>query len=290
MVLMPSTNGTRTSLMTKRKINPYAEFVLPCSSIDRTVYVTSSSNFHGLWGLWCKVEGMSEQDRQDVCEALLEEIFFCGYDFYDDWYPILSRIRSADVRSWLLGTRDGILFPGYSPAEFFSGIVPGVNPRNVWSTDLSTAMRTAQIAERVAAFWLPSTTLATGAFCGWEHILSHQGIYRVVVDILLFPWNLETANIQTVYISARKIAALRKVAECYSLIPIIILGTRTGILWSDLRSKASITETKQIPLTYAGLPADDEDAVGIDLRSFEKIESLYEVFRGVQKYVDVQEG
>ena len=119
MVLRPSTNGTRTSPMTKRKINPYAEFILPCSSVDRTVYVTSSSNFHGLWGLWCKVEGMSEQDRQDVCEALLEEIFFCGYDFYDDWYPVLSRIRSADVRSWLLGTRDGILSPAI-PLRSFS--------------------------------------------------------------------------------------------------------------------------------------------------------------------------
>lgn len=262
----------------KRKVNPYSEFLVPCSSIDRRIYVTSSNNFHGLISMLGAAWGIAEEDRQDLAETLLEEIFFCGYDWYDDFYPILSKIRVIDINDWLAGTRPSILFPSYDPAVYFNGLSGGVNYRRRWCLDQSQSMRIDQVAEMVIALWGDDCVADMGAYCGWDAILVHNHERRVIIDVAIFPWNLTTGAIRKVHIAARKIRAMQGIHKAYGLVPIQIVDTTNGIYWSPAHDIA-IMDSGKILITASGLPSDEEESLGIELSELRPLGDLNRYFK-----------
>lgn len=271
-----------------KRINPYSEFLVPCSAVDRCVYVTSSNQFHGLISILGFAWGIAEEDKQDLGEALLEEIFFCGYDFYDDWYPILSKIRVIDIKDWLAGTREGILFPGYDPAVYFNGLAGGVNYRRRWCKDPSHSMRITQISEMIQSLWGMDDVMETGAYCGWDGILIHNHERKAIIDVAVFPWNLSAGLIDKVHFPSRKIRAMQSICKCYGLVPIQVVDTMSGIYWTNI-AKAAIMTTGKLLITASGLPSDEEESVGIGLQELRPLGDLNVFFKEIRN-VDVQEG
>ncbi len=247
--------------------------------------MTSSNQFHGLISVLGSAWGIAEEDKQDLGETLLEEIFFCGYDFYDDWYPILSKIRIIDINDWLGGSRNAILFPSYDPAVYFNGLTGGVNYRRRWCKDLSHSLRITQISEMIQTLWGIDNVMETGAYCGWDGILFHNHERKAIVDVAVFPWNLSAGMIDKVHFPSRKIRAMQAVNKAYGVAPIQVVDTMSGIYWTDL-SKAAIIPTGKILVTASGLPSDEEESEGVGLQELRPLGDLNVLFKEF-KNVDV---
>ncbi len=85
----------------------------------RRFYVMSAAHFHGVWEVLLKFAYETHEVKQDFADALLEEAFYLGYDYGDDWFPIMDGITPAVMLEWRLQRRDGLVIPSYSPAKLW---------------------------------------------------------------------------------------------------------------------------------------------------------------------------
>jgi len=266
------------------KPKPVSEFLVPCSAVNRTIYITSGGALHGIIGLWCSLRRMTEEERQDVCEEILEEGFFCGYDFYDDWYPLLSRISIQDLNAWLDGNRGGILFDTYEPSEYFGFISSGYNHRRVWSYDTSIPLQTKQISEKIIALWGQESIVPYHSLGGWDAILGRNGKPEILVDAYSFPW-IDNPNVSFLF-TERKLKAIQSVAQAYSLRPVIVVYAFEKILWADAMKFATMGRSVTPGMFPSGMPSDDETMVNMELSKFRPLSELTDFFQEIQN-VDV---
>ena len=88
-------------------------------------YVMSSAHFHGLWEVLLRFAYETHEVKQDFADALLEEGFYLGYDYGDDWLPILNHITPAVILDWRLHRRDGLIIASYTPAKLWPLLLEG---------------------------------------------------------------------------------------------------------------------------------------------------------------------
>jgi hypothetical protein len=227
---------------------------------------------------------MTEEERQDICEEILEEGFFCGYDFYDDWYPLLARISIQDLNAWMDGNRGGILFDTYEPSEYFGFISSGYNYRRMWSYDASIPMHTKQISEKIIAMWGQESLVPYHAIGGWDAILGQKGKPEILVDAYSFPW-INTPNVSFLF-TERKLKAIQSVAQAYSLCPVIVVYASETILWADAMKFATMGCSITPGKFPSGMPSDDETMVRMELSKFRPLSELTDFFQEIRN-VDV---
>lgn len=86
---------------------------------SKRFYVMSSGHFHGIWEVLLKFAYETHEVKQDFADALLEEAFYLGYDYGDDWLPIMNHITPAVILDWRLHRRDGLIISSYTPAKLW---------------------------------------------------------------------------------------------------------------------------------------------------------------------------
>lgn len=235
----------------KKNTGADAEWVVPCSAVDRTIYITSQTDLHGVLGMFGTLVKMTEEERQDFCESVLEEAFFCGYDYWDDWYPLLSKISLGNVNQWLTGSSSTILLPSYDQDVFFPAMASGYNPRKILFGNEFDSKRHSQLTQQLRMY---SPKREYGFRCGWDAIVSTD-VPVAVVDIQIDAFGTS----DFIPVPKRKLDAMAQISSGFSISSLLVVSSRLENLWLDA-STLDILKLQANPCKWFanGLPSDQE--------------------------------
>ena len=150
-------------------LKDFLEAKIPTES-TRRFFVMSSGHFHGTWEVILRFTNETTEIKQDFADALLEEAFYLGWDYGDDWLPIMSRVTPSVIFEWRLNKRDGLIIPSYAQNKLWLQLFDGVNMKYKIHETKEDLIAEASVMSALSK-QLGRSVLRMGSLSGWDGVL-----------------------------------------------------------------------------------------------------------------------
>lgn len=249
-----------------------------------SLFVISTGHFYGMMNMVMNNVRELEEYKQESIDSLLEEAFQLGWDFGDDWNPILSHINSNTLFEWRRGKRDGIILPSYATSELWpllsanKGVTKRVCEPNTEAKAKQIVLK--DIAEIFARHDEIYSVKETGRLCGWDGFLIIPLQYSIPKPIAIFEIHNTYKTRDNHYLHGVTVNRYKWEAMLHQhrigVCPILVLNALDVTRWADVSKIHPSDITVGISDTSEYYCQHNESFVNIKYWAFDILETIIE--------------
>lgn len=235
---------------------------IPKEAQPPKLVVHSSASWFGIWNFATQFQPMDYTLKSDGAEALLTEAFFLGWNFGQDWYPLVQSLTRQVFHDWASGRRHGLLIPNYSPKWFWKQVLEGTRMYRIHETAESRAKENATL--QTLCEHVPGTTIAqTKEFCTWDGILMKSTTPLAVVELKTRNYSKSFFDKHGLILTKKKFDGLHSIATTYKIAGLLLLKCNDGLYVLNVRSVDRTKLVERRALNDRWDVPTDEDVVVI---------------------------
>lgn len=216
-------------MTTGTKIQEWTELRDDYQPTPPRLIVLSTSHWLGIWNLVTRFQPIDITFKTDAAESFLSEAFFLGWDFKEDWSPLVEHLCRNVMEDWRLHARDGLIITNYRPKWFNKQFAEG--KRMVYKLHETQESRDeeAKIFDKLRQLAPHAEVKQEGKFCGWDASIFVDDKRKAIVELKTRSYPKQFFNKNGLLLTKRKWDGLVTFAKTYSIAGILLLKTSDGL-------------------------------------------------------------